>query len=169
MRKTMIFLSCAFFIGCHQSSSFQEQLDRYLAEHIKKLDTLVVLDSIRITQNIAVNQKLGAIIDDSIYMREYTRLKAQLAVAAALRQPDSMAYYRDEIHYMDKELDSIGRSIGRADTSSNFGHLIDCRIFISKLGRLKTDSVLLFMDSSSTLRFPQLMDSFLKKSLNNFK
>jgi hypothetical protein len=60
---------------------------------ITVLDSTAMLDSLHVRWNIPVTQKMGRIYDDSIYVREYSRVKSQLAGALSLGDKDSIEFY----------------------------------------------------------------------------
>lgn len=108
---------------------------------------------------------MGRIFDDSIYVREYSRVKSQLAGALSLGDKDSIEFYEYEIHYMEIEIDSIGHSIGLGDSTRRYGSLIGCSFYISKNNRLKMDSTIVFIDTTSTIRFTDFIDSALHRTV----
>jgi hypothetical protein len=129
--------------------------------HVNQVDTSAVLDSVYINWMVPVTEKLGRIIDDSIYVREYARLKMQLANT---QDKDSLAFYQYEINYMEREIDSISKSVPTSDTTHVFGHLVNCSYSLRKNGKRRTDSTILFMDSTNTIRYSEYMDSAISRT-----
>ena len=157
-----ILLTC---ISCRQKQTLTEQLSLSFSHHLEQIDAAAKLDSVHILWNIPFNQRLARIIDDSIYVREYSRIKSQLAIAKQQNEKDSIAFYQYEINYMEQEIDSISRSIGQGDTAHAFGYLIGCAYYIKKKDMIRADSTILFVDSTHTIRFTEYMDSSLRRTV----
>jgi hypothetical protein len=153
--------------SCKQRKSLQDQLKESFATHLKKIDSLAALDSVHILWKTTVTQKLGRVIDDSVYMREFVRVQGQLHNAQEKKEKDSVAFFEYEIHYMQKEIDSVTRSISLADSTQQFGLLMNCAYYITRNQKTKTDSTLIFIDSTSTMRYTEFMDSSIKRTLQS--
>ncbi|GGA90255.1 hypothetical protein [Puia dinghuensis] len=168
MRKfTLAAFALLFLTTCGHRKTLTEQLNTTFSDHLKRLDSSATLDSVHVRWNVPVTQRFGRIFDDTIYVREYTRIKAQLSKAQQKNDKDSIAFYQYEIGYMEKEIDSISRSIGQGDTSRRFGYLIGCAYFISKNDKSKMDSTMIFIDSTNTIRFTDYLDSALRRSVRS--
>lgn len=166
MSKTRIIAFALLLLcGCHHPKTLPESLAVIFADHLQQIDTAATLDSVQVRWNFPVTAKLGRIIDDSIYVREYSRVKAQLAGALATGDKDSIEFYEYEIHYMEKEIDSIAQGIGLSDTSRRFGSLVGCSFYISKNKKTLMDSTILFIDTTSTVRFTDYLDSALRRTV----
>jgi hypothetical protein len=166
MRQLLVAVFALLVIGsCTHHKSLAEQLNDSFADHLKQLDSSAILDSVHILWNAKVTEKLGRIIDDSMYMREYTRIQAQLARALAKTDKDSIEFYRYEINYMEKEIDSVTKSIAKGDTTHRYGYLIGCAYYITKNQKTKIDSTMIFIDSTSTMRYTEYMDSAIKRTV----
>ncbi|PWT75468.1 MAG: hypothetical protein C5B59_08890 [Bacteroidetes bacterium] len=158
----------AFFIiaiSCRQHSTVQQQLQAALKHRLQRIDTTANLDSVHIIWNIPATQKLGTIIDDTFYLREYARIKSQLAAAAKNNEKDSVEFYQYEINYMEKEIDSISKAIAKADTTRLFGRLIGCSYFVSANNKTRTDTAFIFVDSTMTIRSTEFVDSALHRTV----
>jgi hypothetical protein len=110
--------------GCHHRRTLPESLTIIFADHLQQIDTAAKLDSVHVRWNFPMTERLGRIIDDTIYVREYSRVKAQLA-----------------------------------------GALVGCSFFISKNKKALMDSTVEFIDTTSTVRFTDFLDSALRRSV----
>jgi hypothetical protein len=157
----LLLLSC----GCHHPRTLPESLTAVFSDHLRRIDSAAMLDSLHVRWNIPVTEKMGRVFDDSIYVREYSRVKAQLVGALSSGNKDSIGFYEYEIDYMEKEIDSIGRSIGLGDSTRRFGSLVGCSFYIHKSNKLRMDSTIVFIDTTSTLRFTDFIDSALRRTI----
>ncbi|HXD79405.1 MAG TPA: hypothetical protein VN616_16425 [Puia sp.] len=170
MRKSAILcLGILICVSCARRKSLKAQLSVTFANHLGRFDSSARLDSIRVLWTIPVTDKLGRIRDDTIYMREYARLKTQLAGAQQRGEKDSILFLRYEIAVMEKEIDSISRGVGQGDTTHSFGTLMGCAYYVTGFGRSRADSTMLFADTSGTLRFTEFLDSSLVRTLRRMK
>lgn len=165
MRKCLplTFAGC-LLIACSQKKSLTTQLTEAFSNHLTRIDSTITLDSVKIIWNVPVNERLGRIIDDTVYVREYNRIKIQLAGAAAKNDRDSMAFYRYEIRVMEHEIDSIAKAIGTGDTTHNYGSLVACAYYLKSNDRVIKDSTLLYIDSTNKLRYTGFMDSSIART-----
>ena len=159
------FFSLLILVSCSQRKSLPQVLTESFTHHLQQIDSSATLDSIHILWNIRVTQRLGRIIDDSIYMREFVRVQAQLAGARVKNDKDSIEFYQYEADYMKKETDSITRSIALGDTIRQWGHLVGCAYYLTKNRQKKSDSTYIFIDSTATMRFTDLMDQALQRTV----
>jgi len=157
------------FCGCHHPQALPESLTAIFSGHLRRIDSAATLDSLHVRWNIPVTQKMGRVFDDSIYVREYSRVKAQLAGALSLGDKDSIEFYEYEIHYMESEIDSIGHSIGLGDSIHRYGSLVGCSFYISRNNKLRMDSTVVFIDTTSTVRFTDFIDTALHRTVNMLK
>lgn len=158
-------ITLLLFCGCHHPRTLQESLAVIFGDHLQQIDSAATLDSVHVRWNFPVTEKLGRIIDDSIYVREYSRIKAQLAGALVAGDKDSIEFYEYEIRYMEKEIDSISHGIGLSDSSHRFGTLVGCSFYITKNKKALMDSTVLFIDTTSTVRLTDFLDSALRRSV----
>ena len=169
MRKTPLslapLLSLLILVSCSQRKALPQVLNESFTHHLQQIDSSATLDSIHILWNIRVTQRLGRIIDDSIYMREFVRVQAQLAGARVKNDKDSIEFYQYEADYMKKETDSITQSIALGDTIRQWGHLVGCAYYLTKGPSKRVDSTYIFIDSTATMRFTDLMDEALKRTV----
>ena len=165
MTRIRITVLALLFFGCYHPRTLPESLTSIFSDRLRRIDSTAMLDSLHVRWNIPVTQKMGRIYDDSIYVREYSRVKSQLAGALSLGDKDSIEFYEYEIHYMEMEIDSIGQSIGLGDSTRRYGSLIGCSFYISKNNRLKIDSTIVFIDTTSKIRFTDFIDSALRRTV----
>jgi hypothetical protein len=165
MTRIRISVLALLFCGCYHPRTLPESLTSIFSDRLRRIDSAARLDSLRVQWNIPVTQKMGRIFDDSIYVREYSRVKSQLAGALSLGDKDSIEFYEYEIHYMEMEIDSIGHSIGLGDSTHHYGSVVGCSFYISKNNKLKMDSTIVFIDTTSTIRFTDFIDSALRRTV----
>jgi len=151
-------------IACTQKKPLTTQLTTAFGNHLARIDSTITLDSVKIIWSTPVNERLGRVIDDTVYVREYNRIKWQLAGAAAKNDRDSMAFYRYEIRVMEHEIDSIGKAIGQGDTTRSYGSLVACAYYLKRNEKAIKDSTLLYIDSAGALRYTGYMDSSIART-----
>src|SRR5258706_14121673 len=116
MRRSLLLVVSLYSLLSCRHKTLPEQLLVAFSNHLNKLDPNVTLDSVRIIWSTPVTEKLARTIDDTIYVREYNRIRMQLASALIKRDRDSIAFYRYEINVLERSIDSISRSIDQGDT-----------------------------------------------------
>ncbi len=156
----ILFLSCS-----EKSPSLSDQLKTNLISHLKKIDSVAVLDSIHIVYNVPLNEKLGRILDDSGYSIEIRNVQAQLSAAKEKNDEKGIEIYQGEINYMNKVSDSVSKSILSADTTRELGRMISIIYVISKNQKTQLDSALFFIDSASNMLYPSLIDWSLQNAI----
>jgi len=165
MRKCLsLAMLAGVLIACTPKKSLTTQLSAAFGNHLTRIDSTITLDSVKILWNVPVNERLTRIIDDTVYVREYNRIKAQLAGAAAKNDRDSMAFYRYEIRVMEHEIDSIAKAIGEGDTTRSHGSLVACAYYLKSNDKTIRDSTLLYIDSLGVLRYTAFMDSSIART-----
>ncbi|HVU94360.1 MAG TPA: hypothetical protein VHE34_04015 [Puia sp.] len=165
MRKCLpLAILAGALIACTPKKPLTAQLTTAFTNHLARIDSTITLDSVRIIWNVPVNERLARIIDDTVYVREYNRVKAQLAGAAAKNDRDSMAFYRYEIRVMEHEIDSISKAIGKGDTTHSYGSLVACAYYLKNKDRAIKDSTLLYIDSAGVMRYTGFMDSSIART-----
>lgn len=162
----MAIFALLLIISCKPRKDLSEQLTESFANHLQKIDSLAALDSVQVLRKIPVTQRLSRIIDDSVYIREFVRVEVQLSSALHKNDKDSIAFYRYEINYMEKAIDSVTRSIAKGDTARKYGYLIGCAYYLKKNGKTKVDSTLVFIDTTSRIRYTEFMDSAIKRTVS---
>ena len=160
-------LALLLILSCKDQKSLSEQLRQSFANHLQRIDSSAALDSVHILWNAPITQKLGRIIDDSVYIREFTAVQAQLASAKQKNAADSMEFYQAELNYMEKPIDSLTKSIAGGDTTRRFGSLIGVVYYITKNQKKKIDSTIIALDSLSNMLYTEYMDSALRRTVQN--
>jgi hypothetical protein len=169
MTKIRIPVLLLLLCGCHHPRTLPESLAAVFSDHLRQIDSAAALDSLHVRWNLPVTQKMGRIFDDSIYVREYSRVKAQLAGAFSMGDKDSIEFYEYEIRYMEQEIDSIGHSIGLSDSSHRYGTVVGCSFYLSRNQKKKMDSTIVFIDTTSTIRFVEFIDSALRRTVKTLQ
>src|ERR1700746_365855 len=122
MRKLLdAFIALLVIVSCEHKKDLSEQLSNSFANHLKKIDSIAVLDSVHILWNVSITERLGRIIDDTFYIREFMGVQANLLSAKRKNDKDSIEIYEYEINVMKNPIDSLTKSIVRADTTRKFG------------------------------------------------
>jgi len=152
-------------ISCKHQKNLSEKLNDSFANHLKKIDSLATLDSVHILWNTTITERMGRIIDDTLYRREFMRVQAQLSRSQQKNDKDSIEFYQYEINYMEKEIDSVTKSIAQGDTTRKYGYLIGCAYYITKNQKTNIDSTIVIIDSTSTMRYTELMDSAIRLTI----
>ena len=168
MKKCLpvILLAAILVLSCREKSpTLSDQLKKNLISHLKKIDSVAVLDSIHIVYNVPLNEKLLKIIDDSGYSIQIRNVKAQLLAAKEKNDKKGIEIYQDELNYMDKVTDSVSQAILKADTTRELGRMISIAYTISKNQKTRLDSALFFIDSASNLIYPLLIDYSIQNAI----
>jgi hypothetical protein len=170
MRKLLIpAVALILSFSCTHKKTLPEQLAAAFSNRLTGLDPKATLDSVHILWSTPINERLGRIVDDSVYVREYNRITWQLAAARQNHLRDSAAFYRYEIHVMEREIDSISKVIPLGDTTHSAGVLIGCAYFLRKNGVVVADSTLLYLDTAQVLRYTWYMDESMARTLQQMK
>ena len=164
MRNFYVFLTVLCLVASCRQKTLNDQLAGAFTLHLKIIDPDVRLDSVRVLWSTPVNEKLVRTIDDTVYVREYNRIKRQLSNARLANNRDSIAFYLYEIHVLEHNIDSISKSIRQGDTTHQHGLLLSCAYYLTKQGKAIADSTFLYLDSAHTLRYTWYMDSSIAKS-----
>jgi hypothetical protein len=124
VKKTFAIVMLAYFLflACKtKTTSLPDQLKTTLASHLKKIDSLAVLDSLHILYNVPLTEKLGRIIEDSAYSIRIRGAQAKLLSAKENNDTKGIEKYQDELNYMNKVFDSVSNSISSGDTGKLLG------------------------------------------------
>lgn len=168
MKKCLsaLLLASILVLSCREKSpTLSDQLKTSLISHLKKIDSVAVLDSIHIVYNVPLNEKLGRILDDSGYLIQIRNVQAQLSAAKEKNDKNGIEIYQGEIDYMNKVSDSVSQAILKADTTREFGRMISVAYTISKNQKTQLDSALFFIDSVSNMLYPSLIDWSLQNAI----
>lgn len=143
--------------------SLSDQLKTIFQSHLKKYDSTVVLDSFKVIRIDSIDQRHQRIIDDSIYMREFTRVQGQLINSIMEKKIDSIGVYQDEVNYMGTQLDSMNKEISKADTLIKIGLLAFCKIQLSKNNRSQEMMLRYLMDLNLNIWNTPMIDSSIAR------
>jgi hypothetical protein len=142
-----------------KTASLPDQLKVNFLLRVNKIDSTVHLDSFRIVRADTVDQRLERIIDDSIYIREFTYVQAQLANALKEKKIDSIGFYKGEVDYMTPQVESLTNVISKADTTKKLGIVAVCSFQLSKKGASQQGMAYYFMDRSYKVWDSELIDT----------
>lgn len=171
MKKAILFILIVIIVmmGCSTRPDLTSQLKANFSFHLAKVDSAVVIDSFRILGIDTLVEKLGKIIDDTIYMRQLRSVQAQLDHALTRSNKDSIEYFRGEVKYMSGQIDTLTSSIETADTKSKFGLMVRCVYQLSKKDKYKTDSLVYFFDAKGNILSTDIIDSSIRRSYGFIK
>jgi hypothetical protein len=166
MKKPLFiaFILPVIFLYCTHSTGLTEELKLNFLNHIKIVDSSLVLDSFKITNIDTLVQRLGRILDDSAYKRELRRVQGQLDNAIMEQKKDSIKFYQGEVNYMIPQIDSLTNSISKADTTKILGIRIKCLYQIRKNNKLSNDSLYYYLDNKMNIQNPYLIDSSILRT-----
>jgi hypothetical protein len=142
-----------------KTASLPDQLKVNFLLRVNKIDSTVHLDSFRIVRADTVDQRLERIIDDSIYIREFTYVQGQLANALKEKKIDSIGFYKGEVDYMTPQVESLTNVISKADTTKKLGIVAVCSFQLSKKAASQQGMAYYFMDRSYKVWDSELIDT----------
>jgi hypothetical protein len=142
-----------------KTASLPDQLKVNFLLRVSKIDSTVHLDSFRIVRADSIDQRLERIIDDTIYVREFTYVQAQLANAIKDKKVDSVGFYQGEVDYMTPQVDSLTNVISKADTTRKLGIVAICSFQLSKNGATQQGMAYYFLDKSYKVWDSELIDT----------
>jgi hypothetical protein len=158
-------LSYCMILSCRtKTNDFSDQLRANFQSHLKKYDSSVVLDSFAIVRIDSMTRRRQLILDDTIYMKEFVRVKQQLANSIYEKRSDS-EYYREEVNYMMTQIDSMTREISKADSTINIGVLAFCKIRISKDNQNKSLVLRYLVDKEGHIWNTSMIDSTIVRAV----
>src|ERR1700754_4803629 len=101
MRKlTLLPVLVLLLAACQQKKTLKEQLNLAFTNHLTAIEPGASVDSVRVIWSTPVNDRLSRVIDDTLYVRTYNRIKDQLAGALGKSDKDSIAFYRYELQVL---------------------------------------------------------------------
>ncbi len=157
---------CILLFSCESKPpSLQDQLRGIFISRLKKSDSTVILDSFRIIRVDSIDQKHQRIIDDSIYLREFARVKGQLINSTIEKKTDSIGFYQDEVNYMGTQLDSMNREISKSDSIRKIGLLAFCKIKLSKNNRSQNLMLRYLLDLNMNIWNTSMIDSSISRTV----
>lgn len=157
---SFVFLNCS-----SEPRSLSDQLESNLRIHLNKIDSTVNLDSFHIDRVDTMVEKLGRIIDDTLYKIAKHRVEEQLASALREKKLDSAEFYQGEVNYMITQSDSLTKAISTGDTTKKFGLLVSATAWISRDKKVKNTRMFYFLDRRMTIRNSERMDSILASEI----
>ncbi len=161
---TLFFLFCVFLFSCNtKSPGVSDQLKTIFQTRLKKSDSTVVLDSFRVIRIDSIDRRHQLIIDDSIYMREFTRVQGQFINSMIEKRTDSIGFYQDEVNYMGTQLDSMNKEILKSDTITKIGLLALCKVQLSKNNRSEEMILRYLMDMNMNIWNTSMIDSSIAR------
>jgi hypothetical protein len=148
------------FCSCKSKpASLPEQLKENFLSHLRKIDSTVMLDSFIVLRIDSIDQRHERAIDDSAYLREFRRIRAQLSNAVIAKKTDSIGFYQDEVNYMEMQADSLTKEISNADTTKKFGLVARCKFQLSKHTKIQERNIRYFLDMNSKILNSEMIDS----------
>ena len=165
---TLSILSFILLSSCEpKPASLPDQLKENFLSHLNKIDSTVVLDSFRVLRIDTIDQRHERAMDDSVYLREFRRVRAQLSNAVVAKKTDSIGIYQDEVNYMQKQADSLSREISNADTAKKFGLVARCKIQLSKHAKIQERTIRYFLDLNMKVSNSEMIDSVIATMSRN--
>jgi hypothetical protein len=172
-KKIIIIIGLAPLVFCCRQSDLNEKISPSLrlifSDHMSRIDSSLVLDSFRLIKLDTVFEKNGRSVDLFFYKRELNRVQNQLNGAIAGEKTDSIPFYRYEIDYMAREIDSLENLIAKSDTTHGLGFFARCLYQIRKGNLSGTDTVYYFFDNKMKIVNPSMIDSIISRTLVKLK
>jgi hypothetical protein len=163
----VIFFIATMFAWCTNKPTFTEQVRKDFINRVLKIDSSIRVDSFQLVRMDSLTEMIGQIIYDSIYAREEARLESELTAAKMDRADTS--YVQEEINYMEKELDSIGHLIIKADTVKKYGIVAKYSYTVSKNEKFKTGGVYYFISNNGNILNPDMIGDSVKVVVGQLK
>jgi hypothetical protein len=158
------FMGLLLFLSCTHPTTTSDELKLNFTKHLTKIDSSLNLDSFRLVNIDTMTEKGGTIWDDTIYNRERFRLQSQLSSAFKENKRDSSLFYQEEINYISGQIDSLTKTISKADTTKKFGFIITCFYQIHKNDISVKDSVQYVLDTQMNIRNYHFIDDKIIRS-----
>ena len=157
---TIAFILSFIFLYCNSKPrSLSDQLKSNLLVHLNRVDSTVVLDTFYIEHVDTMVEKLGKMIDDTLYKMSLHRVEDQLANAIKEKKRDSIEFYQGELNYMLPQSDSLTKAISTADTTKKFGLLVVCRVQISRDKENRNTRLYYYLDQHMVIRNSERVDT----------
>jgi hypothetical protein len=170
MKKMQFGLLLVIFFSCtHSPVSLPEQLKANFSAHLKKADSTLILDSFKVIRLLTINDKLGTIIRDTFYYREFYRVQNQLANAVHEKKEDSARFYQEEVSYMKPQIDSLTSSISGQDSVNKQGIIAICQYRIRKNTSSPQAFVFYAMDTKMNVMNSDDIDSSISRTYRGIK
>jgi hypothetical protein len=152
-----------------QPGSLSDQLKISFLLHLEKIDSAAHLDSFGLIRKDTIDQRMERAIDDTFYIREFTRVQAQLANAIKEKKVDSIEFYQGEVDYMTPQVDSLTKIISKADTTRKLGLVAICSFQISKNHSSQQGMVFYFLDRDMKVMDSDFIDSAIAAPARKLK
>jgi hypothetical protein len=155
-------ITYAVFSSCESKpKNLSEQLKDNVLSHLEKIDSTIFLDSFTVIRIDTIDRRFERIIDDTIYLREFMRVRTQLSNAQVEAKKDSTEFYQGEVNYMLTQIDSLNKEISKADTTSKLGLLVTCKIQLANSKGKQVGILYYFLDLTMTIRNSEMVDSMI--------
>jgi len=168
--QTLTIILFALLLSCKSKhNNLPDRVKANFISHVKNIDSTLVLDSFSVIRVDTINRRMERIIDDTLYMMEFSRVQTQLSNAIKGKRADSIEFYHGEVNYMQTQFDSLKREIAAADTTKKLGMVAVCRVRLKKNNASQEMIVYYFLDWNMKVWNPQMIDtaiSNLSKKLN---
>jgi hypothetical protein len=151
-----LFLSCT-----SKNKSLSDRVRENFTSHVKRIDSTLVVDSFSVIRVDTINRRMERLIDKYFYTREFNTVKAQLANAMNGKRSDSIAFYQEEVNYMQTQFDSLNNEILKADTTKKLGLMATCKIQLAKNNRSEEIVVYYFLDWNMKVWNPEMIDTVI--------
>jgi hypothetical protein len=162
MKRALVFaaISYALLLSCKSKPyNLSNQLQTNFLSHLQKIDSTIVLDSFKVLRIDSIDQRLERTIDDTIYMREFSRVQSQLIDAITGKKEDSIGFYQGEVDYMLTQVDSLNKEISKADTTKKLGTVATCMIKLSRHNGSQRGVFYYFLDKNLKIWNSEMIDS----------
>ena len=162
MKKVLIpaIILFALLLSCKSKhNNLSDRVKANFISHLINVDSSLVLDSFNVIAVDTVNRRTERIIDDTLYMMEFNRVRMQLANAMKGKRTDSIEFYQGEVRYMQTQFDSLRREVAKADTTKKLGLLVICKIQLKRNGRSQGMIVYYFLDWNMKVWNPEMIDT----------
>jgi hypothetical protein len=168
--QTLAVILLGLLLSCKSKhNNLPDRVKANFISHVKKIDSTLVLDSFSVISVDTINRRMERIIDDTLYLMEFSRVQTQLASAKKTNRADSIEFYQGEVSYMQTQFDSLKREIAAADTTKKLGMVAKCRIILKRNHTSREMIVYYFLDWNMKVWNPQMIDSAISsvsKKLN---
>jgi hypothetical protein len=152
--------------GCKQKPpQLADQLKKIFSTHLAAMDSTATVDTLHVIWRGNINERLGRMIDDTIYRQELSNVRRQLMHALRGRDKDSIKFYQEEVNLLVQEVDSVDKTVPKADTLHRYGIVVATSFGVQKNNRHRLDSIFIFMDRNMRIINDDFIDSGLHRSL----
>jgi hypothetical protein len=168
MRKSFLLSGALALLvsGCNQKPpQLADQLKKIFSTHLAAIDSTATVDTLHVIWRGNINERLGRMIDDTIYRQELSNVRRQLMHALRGRDKDSIKFYQEEVNLLVQEVDSVDKTVPKADTLHRYGIIVAASFGVQKNNRHRLDSIFIFMDRNMRIINDDFIDSGLHRSL----